>query len=322
MIIKTIDAHTMGEPLRVVVEGLPVIEGTTMLEKQDYFSKNFDKYRRGLLLEPHGHGDMFGAILTEKVHDSADIGVLFMNTQGMEPMCGHGAIAMAVIAVKYGYVEMKEPVTTVRLDVPAGIVSVDVEICNRRVLSATLQNVESYMTDKDIEVTLDSKKSVILDVAYGGNRFALVKAENVGINLETENLKEIIDIGMDIKRSLNRNKAYADVLGTLFYQKSEDANADYKDVVIFGKGSVDRSPCGTGTSALVSMLKAKGIVKANVGIAVKSIFGGMFKAEIYSERVDKESFFIIPKITGNAYVIGESEHYFNDDDPLEYGFYM
>lgn len=322
MIIKTIDAHTMGEPLRAVVEGLPTIVGSTMLEKQEYFSKNFDEYRRGLLLEPHGHGDMFGAILTEKVHDSADIGVLFMNTQGMEPMCGHGSIAMAVIAVKYGYVEMKEPVTTVRLDVPAGIVSVDVEISNGRVMSATLQNVTSYMTDKDIEITLDSKKSVLLDVAYGGNRFALVKAENAGINLETENLKNIIDIGMDIKRNLNRNKTYADVLGTLFYQKSEDANTDYKDVVVFGEGSVDRSPCGTGTSALVSMLRAKGIVKENAEIAVISIFGGRFKVKIYSEKAKKEGVFVIPKIEGNAYVIGESKHYFNDDDPLEYGFYM
>lgn len=322
MIIKTIDAHTMGEPLRAVIEGLPLIEGSTMLEKQDYFSKNYDKYRRGLLLEPHGHSDMFGAILTEKVHDSADIGVLFMNTQGMEPMCGHGSIAMAVIAVKYGYVEMKEPVTTVRLDVPAGIVSVDLEISNGRVLSASLQNIESYMTDKDIEISLDSKKSVLLDVAYGGNRFALVKAENAGINLETENLKEIIDIGMDIKRSLNRNKDYVDVLGTLFYEKSEESNIDYKDVVVFGKGSVDRSPCGTGTSALVSMLRAKSIVKENAEIVVKSIFGGMFKAEVYSEKVDKERLFVIPKIKGNAYVIGKSEHYFNDDDPLEYGLYM
>lgn len=322
MVIKTIDAHTMGEPLRAVIEGFPVIVGSTMLEKQEYFSKNFDKYRRGILLEPHGHGDMFGAILTGKVHDSADIGVLFMNTQDMEPMCGHGSIAMAVIAVKYGYVKVKEPVTTVRLDVPVGIVSVDVEISNGRVMSATLKNVESYMTDRDIEIQFDSEKSVVLDVAYGGNRFALVNAENVGINIETESLKNIIDIGMDIKRNLNSNRDYEDVLGTLFYQKSKDVNTDYKDVVIFGKGSVDRSPCGTGTSALISMLGAKNIVKENAEIAVKSIFGGMFKVEIHSEKMKNESIFVIPKIKGNAYVIGESKHFFDDDDPLEYGFYM
>lgn len=320
MVIKTIDAHTMGEPLRAVVEGLPVLVGSTMLEKQEYFITHYDKYRRGLMLEPHGHRDMFGAVLTDKVHDNADIGVLFMNTQSMEPMCGHGSIAVAVIAVKYGYVEVKEPVTMVRLDVPAGIVSVDVEIRNKQIVGATLQNVESYITDEAMKVRLDSNKDVIVDIAYGGNRFALVKAENVGVNLDTEDTKNIIELGMDIKRNLNKNKAFEDVLGTLFYQKSKDKTADYKDVVVFGEGSVDRSPCGTGTSALISMLRAKNIIKENAEITVKSIFGGIFKVKSYLERKESNRLLITPKVTGNAYVIGESSHFFQENDPLIYGF--
>lgn len=324
MIIKTIDAHIMGEPLRAVVEGFPVIEGNTMLEKQAYFIKHFDSYRRGLLLEPHGHSDMFGAVLTDAVHKDADIGVLFMNTQGMEPMCGHGSIAMAVIAVKYGYVAEKEPITTVRLDVPAGIVSVDVKIKNKKIEGATLVNVESYMTDENIELKVDSQQAIVVDIAYGGNRFALVQAKSAGIDLDSANLEHIISVGMMIKKTLNRKKQYEDVLGTLFYQKNKDISADYDytDVVVFGEGSVDRSPCGTGTSALLAMLRAKNIVQENEDICIKSVFGGMFTVTSHAERNEDDQLFIVPKIIGNAYIIGESKHFFNDDDPLIYGFHL
>lgn len=320
MQLKVIEAHTMGEPLRLITDGFPNIIGNSMMEKQIYFEKNYDQYRKGILLEPYGHKDMFGAVLTSKVNDEADLGVLFMNTQGMEPMCGHGSIAVAVIAVKYGLVKIKEPVTEVKLDVPAGIVSLKLTIKDGKILNVLLQNVESYYIGTE-SVDIGREFPVLTDLAYGGNVFAVVNADDIGLLLLPENKEKIIENGMKIKNEINKKAGNAKVLGTVFYS-NDVSNADYRDTVVFGNGSIDRSPCGTGCSALISVLRKKQFVEVNEEITVQSIVGTNFGIKIASESKINETNYNIPIIKGNAYIIGEGIRFFDELDPIEYGFQL
>lgn len=320
MQLKVIEAHTMGEPLRLVTEGFPDIKGNSMMEKQIYFEKYYDRYRKGILLEPYGHKDMFGAILTSKVHDEADLGVLFMNTQGMEPMCGHGSIAVSVIAVKYGLVKMKEPITEVRLDVPAGIVTLKLMIKDGEILNVLLQNVESYYIGAE-SVDIDGEIRVPADLAYGGNIFAVVNADDVELTLTPENKEKIIKVGMNIKSVINEKNGNENVLGTVFYS-NDVSTADYRDTVVFGDGSIDRSPCGTGCSALISVLRNKRLVEVGKEITVQSIVGTNFGIKITSESKINGTDYNVPVIKGNAYIIGEGVRFFDKQDPIKYGFQL
>lgn len=322
MTLKIIEAHTMGEPLRFIIDGIPEIKGSTMFEKQNYFEKHYDQYRKGVLLEPYGHKDMFGAVLTTKVHKEADIGVLFMNTEGMEQMCGHGSMAVSVIAAKYGLVKIKEPVTDIKLDVPAGIVTVTLEVRNGKVISTSLQNVAShYISEESIDIGLEH--FITADIAYGGNVFAIVNADNLGLLISPDNTSRIIQTGMKIKTVLNEKKKYEDkaVLGTLLYSRNAD-NADYKDVVVFGNGSIDRSPCGTGCSAFISMLRRKKRIELHEEITVQSIVGTKFDVRIISEYQENGMLQYVPEIKGNAYIIGEGIRRFDENDPAKFGFLL
>lgn len=320
MQLKVIEAHTMGEPLRLITEGFPDIKGNSMMEKQIYFEKYYDQYRKGILLEPYGHKDMFGAILTSKIHDEADFGVLFMNTQGMEPMCGHGSIAVAVIAVKYGLVKMEEPITEVRLDVPAGIVTLKLMIKDGKIINVLLQNVESYYIGAE-SVDVDGEIRVLADLAFGGNVFAVVNADDAELTLTPKNKEKIIKVGMKIKSAINDKNGNETVLGTVFYSKKV-SNAYYKDTVVFGDGSIDRSPCGTGCSALISVLRKKRLLEVGQEITVQSIIGTNFGIKIESESKINGTNHNIPIIRGNAYIIGEGVRFFDGQDPIEYGFQL
>ena len=241
-----------------------------------------------------------------------------MNTQEMEPMCGHGSIAVAVIAVKYGLVEAKEPVTEVRLDVPTGIVTLKLTIKDGEILNVLLQNIESYYIGAE-SVDIDRNFSVMVDLAYGGNVFAVVNADDIKLPLVPENKERIIRVGMKIKTAINEKAGSAKVLGTVFYS-NDVTDADYKDTVVFGDGSIDRSPCGTGCSALISVLRKKQIVEVDQEITVQSIVGTNFGIRITAESKANGKDCSITVIKGKAYIIGEGVRFFDEQDPIEYGF--
>ncbi|MGN0370719.1 MAG: proline racemase family protein [Butyrivibrio sp.] len=327
--IKTIDSHTMGEPTRIVYDGFPELPGNTMMEKKDYLIEHYDFLRKALILEPRGHRDMFGALLTEPVHEEADYGVIFMDSGGCLNMCGHGSIGAASMLVETGLVEAKEPYTEVVLDTPSGIVRTKVHVINKKAVDVSILNVPAFLYKESQTVDIPGRGSITFDISFGGSFFALVDAEKIGLELEIENIETITELGMELLKKINEtievshpNLNINTVDLVEFYSHTKNEKADLKNCVIFGDAQADRSPCGTGTSAKLAALYAKGELKLNQEFVYESITGSIFKGEVI-EEVDMDGRTgIIPKITGSAYITGVNEWILDDDDSLEYGFLL
>lgn len=323
----TIDSHTMGEPTRIVVSGFPALKGQTMMKRKKYLEKNYDHFRRALMLEPRGHRDMFGAIVTQPVHEEADIGVIFMDSGGYLNMCGHGSIGTATVAVQTGMVEVKEPYTDIVLDAPAGIVRTRVKVENNKVIETSIENVPAFLYKEDISMNIAGYGEILMDISFGGSFFALVNAENLGLDIDVSNLNVFKDLGMKILQEVNEKieikHPYLDITTVdlvEFYGKSDRPEANMKNVVIFGDAQADRSPCGTGTSAKVATMYAKKKIKLNEKFVYESITGSLFTGEAIRETSVGDYDAIIPRITGSAYIIGMNQIIIDDSDPFKYGF--
>lgn len=326
---KVVDSHTMGEPTRVIYEGFPPLEGATMMERKEYLEKNFDHYRRALMLEPRGHRDMFGALLTDPVSPEADLGVIFMDSGGYLNMCGHGSIGSATVAVETGLVPVTEPYTEVVLEAPAGIIRTRVRVENGRAVEASILNVPSFLYREGVELTLGKYGTVKFDIAFGGSFFALVNSEDVGLEIRQENLPELTDFGMRLRDKINRtieirhpylNIRTVDLVE--IYGPAEKPGADLRNVVIFGDAQADRSPCGTGTSAKLAALHAKGKLPVGKEFVYESITGSRFRGLITGELEIEGYHAVIPQITGSAYITGFNEWVVDEQDPLKDGFLM
>lgn len=197
--IKTIDAHTAGEPLRIILEGFPEIKGKTILQKRKFMKQNLDHLRTALMLEPRGHADMYGAIITEPERDDSDFGVLFLHNQGYSTMCGHGIIALTKVTVQTGMIKAKEPVTQIKIDTPAGLVNSFAKVKNGKVESVYFHNVPSFVLTSNQEVEAGGIGKVKYDIAFGGAFYAFVNADEFGIGMKKENFHELIEKGMAIK---------------------------------------------------------------------------------------------------------------------------
>ncbi|MGN0164855.1 MAG: proline racemase family protein [Lachnospiraceae bacterium] len=327
--IKTIDSHTMGEPTRIVYDGFPELKGNTMMEKKEYLIKHYDFLRKALILEPRGHRDMFGAILTEPVNKEADFGVIFLDSGGCLNMCGHGSIGTASMLVETGLVDAKEPYTEVVLDTPSGIVKTKVHVINKKAVDVSILNVPAFLYAEKLEVDIPGRGSITFDISFGGSFFALVDAETIGLKLEIDNIDEITELGMELLDRINAeykvthpylNINTVDLIE--FYSHTSNEKADMKNCVIFGDAQADRSPCGTGTSAKLAALYSKGELKLNQEFVYESITGSLFKGEAVEEVELDGKTAIIPKITGSAYITGINEWILDDDDSLEYGFLL
>ena len=323
-----VDAHTAGEPLRLVVAGIPLIKGNTMADKQQYFVDHFDRYRKGILYEPRGHNDMFGAVLVPPSLPEADLGVLFMNRLEMESMCGHGAIAVATIAVELGYVKVSEPQTTVKMDTPAGLVRAVVSVSGGKAKDVTLSCVPSFLIERDLKANVPEFGELTIDVGYGGNFFALVDAAQIGKEVSAANYDSLIRAGLAAKDAVNghcqlEHPLYPHIrgaIGTIIYDAEKKPDSDVRDLIVVGEGAVDRSPCGTGVACLMALMHARGVWATGQEVVVQSFIGTKFSGKLLGETSEGGLPAIVSQIKGSAWITGVSQLLFDDDDPVEYGF--
>ena len=333
--IKTIDSHTAGEPLRLVIEGLPSPEGRTMLDKREWALKRLDHLRKSIMLEPRGHTDMYGALLTEPVTHDGHAGILFMHNEGWSTMCGHGIIAVTTIAIERGLIWSqqagKPPTVALRYDTPAGRVDARAQITYRgeaaHVESVAFRNVPSFVFEPSLLVTVGSRK-IPVDIAFGGAFYAIVDAEAAGVPIDAAHLPELRKLGMAIAREVEKlrrvvhpnDPGLEGIYGTIFTAPAQLAEAHLRNVTIFADAEVDRSPCGTGTAAVMAVLNDMGLLLDDVPFVHESIVGTTFHGRVL-ERVEvAERPAIVPEIEGSAWITGEHTFLIDGDDPLKAGF--
>lgn len=327
--LKTIDAHTAGEPLRLIVDGWPAPRGRTILEKRAWARQHQDHLRRALMWEPRGHFDMYGALLTEPERPDSDAGVLFMHNEGFSTMCGHGVIAVVTIALERGLITPRTEGTIV-LDSPAGQILARADAAPgdaRRVSRVSFVNVPSFVLASAVPVRVGSR-TVAVDVAFGGAFYAIVDAEAVGLPIRPERLTDLRAAGMIIKKAVEEavtvvhplESGLRGVYGTIFTGPAEAAGADLRNVTIFADAEVDRSPCGTGTCAVLAVLDAMGLVDPSRPFVHESIIGSTFTARVAGRTRVNELAAIVPELSGEAWITGEHTFLVNEQDPLRGGF--
>jgi proline racemase len=326
--IHAVDSHTMGEPTRIVIGGIPAIPGKTMPEKKQYLIDNMDNIRTAIMHEPRGHKDMFGSIITQPTSEVADIGIIFMDGGGYLNMCGHGSIGAATIAVETGMVEVKEPYTDLVLEAPAGLVKARVKVENGKAKEVSIINVPSFLYKSGIEIEVEGIGKVKIDLSFGGSFFVLVKAADLGLDICPENATKLSEVGMKILKIVNSTVEIqhptlphiktADLIE--IYGPAKSADATMQNVVVFGDGQMDRSPCGTGTSAKMATLYAKGELGIDEEFIYESILCTKFRGRILETTKVGEYTAVIPEITGSAYITGFNHFVIDPNDPVKYGF--
>jgi proline racemase len=325
--VNTIDAHAAGEPLRLIVDGFPSPHGKTMLDKREWVKRHADHLRRALMLEPRGHADMYGAILTEPVMPGSHAGVLFMHNEGYSTMCGHGVIAVTTIALERRLLMPGGDGTAIVYDSPAGTIRARATLADSRVASVSFVNVPSFVLHAGLTVKLASRQ-IRADVAFGGAFYAIVDSEAVGLPIDAAHLPELRRAGMEIKRAIEASAAIAHPLepglrgiyGTIFTAPPNDERADLRNVTVFADAEVDRSPCGTGTCAVMAVVDAMGLLGDDKPFVHESLIGTRFKGRVASRTVVGEYQAIVPEIEGSAWITGEHTFIVDDDDPLKNGF--
>lgn len=326
--LTAIDTHTMGEPTRIVTGGIPNIPGKTIAEKKVYFEKQLDYIRKSLMYEPRGHKDMFGAIITNPTNSETDLGIIFMDGGGYLNMCCHGCIGVVTVAVETGMVRVTEPMTYVTLDTPAGLIKAKAMIKDKIVQTITIQNVPSFLYKSDVRIYLSNLKHIKADIAFGGSFFVMINVKELGLKLEVSNIEKLIKIGMEIKKAVNEQikvqhpekKHITSIDLVEIYDEPANEEADLKNIVIFGDGQFDRSPCGTGTSAKMATLFAKHELEIGKEFINESIIGTKFRGRLLKEVFVNGLKAVIPEITGNAYITGFNRFVLTPNDPFKFGF--
>jgi trans-L-3-hydroxyproline dehydratase len=343
--LKTIDAHAAGEPLRLIVDGFPSPVGKTMLAKREWVRTHADHLRRALMLEPRGHADMYGAILTEPVMPGSHAGVLFMHNEGYSTMCGHGIVAVTTIALERQLLMPGGDGTTIVYDSPAGTIRARATLgAGRagqaggaggsggsggpgRVESVAFVNVPSFVLHGGLSVKLASRQ-IRADVAFGGAFYAIVDSEAVGLPLDVAHLPELRRVGMEIKHAIEAaqtivhplDPGLTGIYGTIFTGPPSDESADLRNVTIFADAEVDRSPCGTGTAAVMAVVDAMGLLASDRPFVHESLIGTRFDGRLASRTEVGAYQAIVPEIEGSAWITGEHTFLVDDTDPLKDGF--
>jgi proline racemase len=322
-----VDSHTEGMPTRVITGGVPVLPGATMLERKLHFEEHLDDLRLLLMHEPRGHSAMSGAILQPPTRPDADWGVLFIEVSGCLPMCGHGTIGVATVLVECGMVEVTEPETLVRLDTPAGLVEARVAVADGRARSVTLTNVPAFLAARDQRVEVDGWGAVDYDMAYGGNFYALVDAASVGVAVEPAQADRLIACGADIMAAIDAtarpvhpaDPRIAGCRHVVLHEPGRDG-ADAKAATSIHPGWLDRSPCGTGTSARLAQLHARGLLDVGDTLVNESVIGTRFTGRIAAETEVGGVPAIVPEITGRAWITAMGQYLLDPEDPFPTGF--
>lgn len=322
-----VDSHTEGMPTRVITGGLGPVPGDTMQDRRLYFLDHLDDLRLLLMREPRGHGAMSGAFLQPPTRPDADWGVLFVEVSGLLPMCGHGTIGVATVLVETGMVEVSEPETRIRLDTPAGLVEVTVSVSGGRAERVTLRNVPAFTTAIDAQVRVGSLGDVTYDMAYGGNFYALVSAASVGLDPTPENADVLIERGLEIAAAINASSepvhpvdsAIRGCKHVVFHAPGHDG-AHARNATAIHPGWLDRSPCGTGTSARMAALHARGELALGQEFVNESIIGSRFIGRLLEEVAVGTTPAVIPEVSGRAWVTGMAQYLLDPTDPFPTGF--
>ena len=325
--VRTVESHTEGMPTRVVIDGFGEIPGNTMFEKRAHFMANSDGFRQWLMFEPRGHSAMSGAILQKSTRSDADWGVVYIEVSGCLPMCGHGTIGVATVLVEKGLVNVTEPVTKIRLDTPAGLVVVDVAVKDGKAVNVTLTNVPSFLYGTDQEVEVSGFGKLKYDIAYGGNFYAIVPINRVGIEFKRENGNKFLDLGLRISDAINQqarpvhpeNPEIA-ICHHIDFIAPGSSPLHWKNAMAIHPGWFDRSPCGTGTSARLAQMYALGEMKKDEVLINESWIGSVFEGRIKEEVKVGNLNAIVPTITGRAWIMGESTWTLDATDPFPEGF--
>ena len=329
-LITAIDAHTEGNPERVVTGGTPLIPGKTMLEKSKYVRNNLDYLRTLLVHEPRGHSNMYAALLVPPCDERADAGVIYMEPGGYVTMCGHGTIAICTVLVETGIIEALEPETEIVLDTPAGLVRAKVAMKDGKAESVTIHNVPSFLYMADVKVDVQDVGRVMVDIAYGGNFYAILEAESVGLEIRPGHARELISSGTKIWRAVNEEieihhpeKPEIDCVNYVeFSAPSTNPKANMKNAVVVPPAGMDRSPCGTGTSAKMAMLHAKGELALGEKFVHESIIGSLFHGRLIQETWVGNYKAVVPTIRGSAHITGINQFFVDPDDPFPEGFQL
>lgn len=328
-LFTTVDSHTGGNPTRTVTSGLPKLKGRTMSEKMLEMKNEHDWIRKFLMNEPRGHGVMSGALITDPCHPDADVGVIFIETGGYLPMCGHDTIGVCTAMIETGLIEAVEPVTAITLDTPAGLVKTEIQVENGKAKLVTFRNVESFKY-KSIKVNVEGVGSVDCDIAYGGNFYGIIDARKLGLELVPENAPTIVETAIAIRKTINReheivHPEFPFIRGLThieFYTDPVHPEADVKNTVVVPPGGIDRSPCGTGTSAKLAVLFSEGKLAPGEVFVHESIVGSLFRARILETTEVKGYPAVIPEISGSAWLMGFHTFLYNEEDELNEGFLL
>ncbi len=322
-----IDGHTCGNPVRVVAGGGPQLQGSTMLERRAHFLAEYDWIRTGLMFEPRGHDMMSGSILYPPTREDCDIGILFIETSGCLPMCGHGTIGTITIGIENGLIRPREP-GVVRLDTPAGLVVAEYEQNDRFVEKVRLTNVPAFVHATGLTAEVEGLGEITVDVAYGGNFYAIVEPQAAFEDMANHTAGELIGWSPKLRAALNAKYDFVhpekpDIKGLshiLWTGKPTRPEAHARNAVFYGDKAIDRSPCGTGTSARMAHWHAKGLLKPGDDFVHESIIGSMFEGRVEAETQVAGKSAIVPSVAGWARVTGYNTIMIDDRDPYAHGF--
>ncbi|MCW3783150.1 4-hydroxyproline epimerase [Defluviimonas salinarum] len=322
-----IDGHTCGNPVRLVAGGAPQLQGATMLERRAHFLAEYDWIRTGLMFEPRGHDQMSGSILYPPTREDCDVGVLFIETSGCLPMCGHGTIGTVTTAIENGLVSPKTP-GVLRLDTPAGLVIAEYRQEGRFVEEVRLTNVPAFLHAEGLTAEVEGLGEITVDVAYGGNFYAVVESQANFRDIEDNRALDLVGWSPKLRASLNAKYEFAhpekpEIKGLshiLWTGAPKHAEATARNAVFYGDKAIDRSPCGTGTSARMAQWAAQGRLSEGEDFVHESIIGSLFKGRIEGRTKVGERDAIIPSIAGWARVTGYNTIFIDDRDPFAHGF--
>ncbi|KRA59170.1 hydroxyproline-2-epimerase [Caulobacter sp. Root655] len=322
-----IDGHTAGNPVRLVVGGAPLLRGDTMSARRQDFLARFDWIRTGLMFEPRGHDMMSGGFLYPPTQPDCDAGILFIETSGCLPMCGHGTIGIVTFALENGLITPREP-GRLRLEVPAGVIDIAYETAGDKVTAVKIRNVPAYLAEEGVQIDVPGFGPLAIDVAYGGNFYAIVEPQGAYAGIDALGAAEILRLS-PIVRTLVREKVepvhpldptIRGVSHVLWADAPKAPDADGRNAVFYGDGAIDRSPCGTGTSARLAHLAAKGRLKVGDAFVHESIIGSRFIGRVEAQVELGERAAIIPSVQGSAVATGHNILWIDRADPFWAGF--
>ena len=327
LVLHAVDSHTEGMPTRVITGGIGTIPGATMNERRLYFREHRDDIKRLLMNEPRGHSAMSGAVLQPPSRPDCDWGVVYIEVSGYLPMCGHGTIGVATVLVETGMVEVVEPVTTIRLDTPAGVVVAEVAVENGAATAVTLRNVPSFSVALDRKATLPDGRTVTYDLAFGGNFYAILPLDRLGLPYDRSRKDDILAAGLSLMDAINAEEEPVhpedpSIHGCHHVQvTAPDATARHsRHAMVIHPGWFDRSPCGTGTSARMAELWARGELAVDTDFVNESFIGSRFVGRLIAETEVDGRPAVIPTITGRAWVTGTAQYLLDPSDPFPTGF--